>query len=123
MSEKMTAPNKLKEALQEIKGYNLDSEVIEAMKHIKEAEKEHYYCLGITATPSADGINMVLKGKPVYANYRQWDKMKRQVKANLLPGMFGGQFKKVVIFNDPTFVPKKKTAPKKPAPKAETEEQ
>lgn len=119
----MTAPNKLKEALQEIKGYNLDSEVIEAMKQIKEAEKDYYYCLGITATPSADGMTMLHRAKPVYAHYRLWTKMKKQVKQGLFADVFGGQFKKVVIFNDPTFVPKKKAAPKKPAaPKAETEE-
>ena len=119
----MIPSNRLKEALQEIKGYNLDSKVIEAMKQIKEAEKGYYYCLGITATPSADGMTMLHSAKPVYANYRYWTKMKKQVDQDLFPDMFGGQFKKVVIFNDPTFVPKKKAAPKKPAPKAETEEQ
>ena len=120
----MIAPNKLKEALQEIKDYDLDAKVIDAMKQIKEAEKGHYYCLCISSKPSADGMTMLLKAKPVFANYRSWDKMKRQVEDGLFPGMFGGQFKKVVIFNDPTFVPKKKATPKKVAtPKVETAEQ
>ena len=93
------------------------------MKQVKESEKGHYYCLGITSKASSDGMAMILKAKPVYANYRQWGNMKRQIKEGLCSSMFGGQFKKVVIFNDPTFVTKKKAAPKKPTPKVETEEQ
>lgn len=116
-NEKMVAPNKLKEALLEIKGLEIDSKVTDAMKQIKESEKGHYYCLGITSKAAPDGLSMKLSAKPVYANYRQWEKMKKQVEQNLFPEVFGGQFKKVVIFNDPTYIPKKKPATKKTEPK------
>jgi hypothetical protein len=114
---KMTQPNKLKQAQQELatisfsNGFEIPTEIKE------EGSDKAYICIGVKAADSADGFTKVYTGKLLTANQNMWNKMQRLVKQGIYKSLFAGIFDKIVMLHDPTYKPKKEEKPKGLSPK------
>ena len=103
--------NRYKEAVQELAVYNLQG--FEPREEIQEAEKNHYLCICVLATDSADGMYKNYEAKEVFCTEKKWLQMQDQVKTQMVSGIFNGMFNKVVILHNPNAKLASKVEPKK----------
>lgn len=104
---KLLTPNRYSQAIKEIP-QGLNEDVLEALKKIKESEKNHYFCLGIKSKKTENGMGLIYSASPQFAHIAAWEKMQKQIKKTQYKGLFGDKFEMVIIFHDPTIKPVKK---------------
>jgi len=115
----MVTPNQLEQATQELSEYNLQG--FKIPQKINETEaKYHYNCIGIRAIDAKDGLSKIMTAKVVHSTVNKWQDMEAEVNSGRVKTLFGGAFKKVVVFNNPNLPMVENEEPKELKPLANT---